>query len=632
MERVKALIDQIKQAIPSLEELATATDEIRNSIQQQLASYALSLKTTKLKPEELEAYFKRPYHIMPVPGRRDNWYLIIPRFVDLQVGWLEQQTESYNVFLINRYVEWLGDLPEEIKRQLGFQPSLKLELQGDSLIGPRQDLEKAWTKYRPFLRDHDATHIVINQRRAFDLLAALIHDGVLPYGPKPVPAEDFAKVPVDFELRSYQREAWAVLQRYSHIGVFYPASTGKTFLAMFAMANLRGPHLIVVPTRLLMEQWTERIQAHTQLKPEDYVVCTYQTAVKRYASREWGLLIVDETHHLPANQFSKLALIQRRQTMGLTASPSREDGREEYIFALTGYPVGLGWQYFREIGAIRSPVCHVWILKNFTAKLARLNTLLGDAKKTLIFADSIDIGKTVAARFKLPHVYGETKQRLTTIQDSPVVVVSRVGDEGVSLPDIERVIEVSWLYGSRRQELQRFTRLLHGQSAAPGEHHILMTLDEYLHDRKRLFSVMDKGFKLEIHREGVSEQTLTKRIEAPTPANRHPLRREPAPTEPTLASPTPPPDAGAIAGLFNLPGVRKIMAALPKSQARLYELLLKNDGQWFKKTSLPLLLGYSSQHSMEVHVDFPGLVRRGLIEQARTGGEVVYRTNLRAKM
>ena len=50
MDRVKAIIDQIKQAIPSLEELATATDEIRNSIQQQLATYALSLKTTKLKP------------------------------------------------------------------------------------------------------------------------------------------------------------------------------------------------------------------------------------------------------------------------------------------------------------------------------------------------------------------------------------------------------------------------------------------------------------------------------------------------------------------------------------------------------------------------------------------------------
>jgi hypothetical protein len=83
------------------------------------------------------------------------------------------------------------------------------------------------------------------------------------------------------------------------------------------------------------------------LKPEEYVVSTYHSAIRKHANREWGLLIVDECHHLPADQFSKLALLKRKYTMGLTASPQREDKREEYIFALTGYPVGLGWQHFR---------------------------------------------------------------------------------------------------------------------------------------------------------------------------------------------------------------------------------------------------------------------------------------------
>jgi len=626
MERVRALVDQIKSVVGPLEELASTTDEIRGEIQQQIANYALSLKTTKLKPEELEAFFKKPYLTLPVPGRRENWYLIIPRFVDIQVGWLERQTEAYNVFLVNRYVEWLGDLPEEIKKQLGFKPGLHLELQGDQLIGPREDLEKAWGKYRPFLKDRDDKRIVINQRRAFDLIASLVKDGILPFTPKPVQQSDLLDRPVDFELRDYQKDAYNKFLRYSNIGVFFPASVGKTFLGLYAMSKIKGPHLVVVPTRLLVEQWVDRIEAHTQLKPEDYVVTTYQSAIKKHAGKEWGLKIIDEVHHMPANQFSKLALIKSKYIIGLTASPTREDGREEYIFALTGYPVGLGWQHFKEMGIIKSPLCHVWLLKNFEAKIARIKALLQEEKKTLIFSDSIETGKIIASRFNLPHIYGETKDRLSTIQESPVSVISRVGDEGVSLPDIERVIEVSWLYGSRRQELQRFTRLLHGQGSTEGEHHILMTVDEYLHDRKRLFSVMDKGFKLEIHREGVSEESINKRIDSPTPYPRRTTK-----TNKADEMPQQPMEEGTIAGVMNLPGVRKIMASLNGSQKRVYELLIRNDGQWFKKSSLPLLLGYTSENSLRVSVNFPEMVQRELIEQRRTKEGSEYRTNIRSR-
>lgn len=627
MLRVRALVDQIKAALPSLEELASTTDEIRGDIQQQIANYALSLKTTKLKPEELEAFFKKPYLTLPVPGHRDNWYLIIPRFVDIQVGWLERQTEAYNVFLVNRYVEWLGDLPEEIKKQLGFKPGLHLELQGDQLVGPREDLEKAWGKYRPFLKDRDDKRIIINQRRAFDLIASLVKDGILPFSPHPVQQSDLVDKPVDFELRDYQRDAWNKFLLYSNIGVFYPASVGKTFLGLYAMSKVKGPHLVVVPTRLLMEQWVDRIEAHTQLKPEEYVVTTYQGAIKKQAGKEWGLKIIDEVHHMPANQFSKLALIKSKYIIGLTASPTREDGREEYIFALTGYPVGLGWQHFKEMGIIKSPLCHVWLLKNFEAKIARLKALLQEEKKTLIFSDSIETGKIIASRFNLPHIYGETKERLSQIQEAQVSVISRVGDEGVSLPDIERVIEVSWLFGSRRQELQRFTRLLHGQTRDPGEHHILMTVDEYLHDRKRLFSVMDKGFKLEIHREGVSEESINKRIESPMPYHRRTTKTNGA--EETSQQPI---MEGSIAGIMNLPGVKKIMAGLNGSQKRVYELLIKNDGQWFKKSSLPLLLGYTSENSMMASVNFPEMYQRGLIEQRRTKEGTEYRANIRSRV
>jgi len=627
LEQAKHLVEELASVLPKVNELRGLTEQAKKQIEEQITGYALSLRTTKLKPEELGDFFKKPYTLLPA-HKQDSWYLIVPRFIDAQFGWLEKQDLGYNVFLVNRYVEWLGGLPAEIKKQLGWKTPLQLELEGTVLKGTAEALGEAWGKYRPFLHSQDKEGIRINPKRTFELLASLIKDGILPFVPHPIDKADLREPVIDFQLRPYQEEAWQKLLLYSNIGVFYPASVGKTFLGLYAMASLKGPHLVVVPTRILQEQWLERIQAHTSLKEEEYSVVTYHSAIKKQTLKEWACLIVDECHHLPADQFAKLALLKRKYTIGLTASPQREDGREEYIFALTGYPVGLGWQHFRDLGIIASPVLNVWIIKNFEAKLSVLKNLVGQDKKTIIFADSIEIGKTVAARFNAPHVYGETKDdRLKTIAEAKVSVVSRVGDEGVSLPDVEMIVEIDWLYGSRRQELQRFTRTLHSRMKQP-EYHILMTLEEYLHDRKRLFSVMDKGFKVEIHREGVSEEAISKRVEQSMPSL--PRRRTAEPKE-QVNAPTPM-ATGPVAGLLEMPGVKRIMAQLSRGQQKLYSLLLQNDGSFFRISQLPLLLGYTSTHSFLVSVKPQELVKKNYVEQKKVDGETSYRTNLRSKV
>lgn len=534
LDRARAIVEQLKDAVKVAGELGEIKDSILEGFQSQIASYALSLRTSKLNPDELESFFKKPYAILPAPGRQDTWYLIVPRFIDKQWGWLERQSESFNYFLVNRYVDWLGELPEEIKRQLGWKTPLELHLEGDILKGPTSAMEAAWhdPKYKHFFTGRENSHIVVNKKRSFELLATLIKDGILPFDPKPIDPSLFCTPrKCGYEpLRPYQVDAYEVLKLYSNIGVFFPASTGKTVVSIYAMTRLKPPHLVVVPKIILKEQWEGRIETQTDLKlNEEVFVVTYQTAIKKMMNREWTLVTIDETHHLPADNFSKISFFKRRCTLGLTASPNREDKREEYIFALTGKPVGLGWEHFRKLGLIKSPVCHVWILRNFEAKLRMIKSLLDRDVKTLIFSDSIEIGKTVSSRFNAPFVYGATKEdRLKTLEEAKVAVVSRVGDEGISLPDVGLIIEVSWLYGSRAQELQRFTRLLHGHEAAgEGEYHILMTVEEYLHDRKRLFSVMDKGFKVEIHKEGVSDKAME---EAPRP------RPQRAPTSTTATA------------------------------------------------------------------------------------------------
>src|SRR3990167_2636599 len=142
-------------------------------------------------------------------------------------------------------------------------------------------MEEAWRKYRPYLASRDEKKIRVNQKRAFELLAEMIKDGIKPFNPKAVTQEDLIERKFDYELRDYQTEAWKVFKRYSNVGVFYPASTGKTVIGLYAMTHLKPPHLVVVPTRILQEQWTERIQAHTDLQPNEYMVLTYQMAIKK---------------------------------------------------------------------------------------------------------------------------------------------------------------------------------------------------------------------------------------------------------------------------------------------------------------------------------------------------------------
>ena len=627
-ERANFLMGQLINVIPYVKELTGITEEARKVVEQEVAEFALSIKTSKLDRDQLEAFFKKPYYLEPVHGRPDSWYLVIPKFVDVQIGWLDRSTESYNRFLINRYMDWLGEIPEAIKKQLDWKPPPELVLEGEELHGPKGALEYAWQKYRPFLHDRDEKRIKINPKRAFDLIAGLIKDGVLPFSIKQVDPADLVERKCDFQLRDYQLQAWNELKRFSAVGVYYPPGTGKTIIGLWTMTHLKPPHLIVVPTRLLQEQWIERIEANTDLKPGEYEVLTYQGAISKGSNKTWSTLIIDEVHHLPANTFIKLSLIRRKYTLGLSATPFREDGREEYVFALSGKPVGLSWDYFKKLNLIKSPTCHVWIVKNFEAKLRRLEALLQAEKRTIIFSDSLEVGKAIANRFKVPFVSGETKNNMETIVSNRIVVVSRVGDEGMSLPDIEQVIEVSWLGGSRRQELQRTTRLLHSHTDEQ-ENHVLMTLEEYLRDRKRLFSIMDKGFKIELHREGVSEKVIEEHshdVHAPIRPRVSNSVKEPK------TDIAPPVMIGQSATYTNLPGVQRIMALMNKKEQQLFTLLLDHDGEWFSRQRLPLLLGYASIDTMRHSIDFVKMVDRGWIEEQRQGKGSSYRTNMKGKM
>ena len=125
-----------------------------------------------------------------------------------------------------------------------------------------------------------------------------------------------------------------------------------------------------MPTLTLKEQWEKGLKDLTNVSDEVDVITYY--SFDKVRKNEYVLVIFDECHHLPANTFSRLSTLRAKYRLGLSATPYREDGRTDYIFALTGYPVGLDWEALIKMGVIEKPDIRLYILQDRRAKIEKL--------------------------------------------------------------------------------------------------------------------------------------------------------------------------------------------------------------------------------------------------------------------
>jgi len=451
---------------------------------------ALKLPTIpNLDENAVREFLKQPYLLMP--RRENSWYVIVPRFIDMQIGWLEYQTPSFNVFVINRYVRWLTPLPSEIENRLGMQPAVEMKVV-DGLLKPSAGMEdEAWQRYRKYLTRRDQFGLRIKHGYERHLISELIRDGYLPFTPQPVDPEDLNPMPQGFVMEPHQKESYDAFLKWGAIGLYWPGGQGKTYFGAALCKMIKGPKLVVVPNVSEKEQWLIYLR---KFDAYDVDLLTYQAFHK--AKKEYKFVVFDECHRLPAPIWSRFATINSKYRLGLSATPYREDGREDLIIALTGYPVGLSWEHFMRVKAIRKPKITVKVVNNDRDKMNVLENMLKVPMKTLVFVELIASGEKISKQFGLPFVYGDTKDRLETINKNLVTVVSRVGDEGISIKDLERTIEVEFLGGSRRQEAQRAYRLLH--SVKPEiSHTVIMTVQELDQFGRRFLALEEKGFQVE---------------------------------------------------------------------------------------------------------------------------------------
>ncbi|PSQ06603.1 helicase [Halobacteriales archaeon QS_4_69_31] len=311
------------------------------------------------------------------------------------------------------------------------------------------------------------------------------------------------------ELRPYQHD-WVQRFMDQQSGVLVgPPGSGKTVAALGILSRVGGETLILVPSRELVRQWRDEILAHTTLTEAEVgeyhggektvrpvTIATYQTAGMArhrhlFDDREWGLIVYDEVQHVPSDIYRRSTDLQTRHRLGLSATPLREDDREEEIFTLIGPPIGTDWDALFDEGFVAEPRVEIryvgWdddardeyvgseghgrrqLAATNPAKVPEIERILAGhpTQKALVFVDYLDQGEAVAEALEAPFVSGETphherERYFQQFRDGAVtgLVVSRVGDEGIDLPDAEVAVVASGLGGSRRQGTQRAGRTM----------------------------------------------------------------------------------------------------------------------------------------------------------------------------
>ena len=312
------------------------------------------------------------------------------------------------------------------------------------------------------------------------------------------------------DLRPYQAD-WVARFADSGSGVFVgPPGSGKTIAALGVMADVGGETLVLVPSRELAAQWHEAILEHTTLSPEQVgeyhggtkdirpvTIATYRIAgMDRHRtlfdSRKWGLIIFDEVHHIPSPVHRRSASLQTKHRLGLTATSVRETDDQEEIYTLVGPPVGTDWEALFDAGYVAEPEVEIrflpWASESHRteyaasdghgrrqaaatnpAKIREISAILHENRgsKAIVFVEYIDQGDAIAEALNVPFISGETphprRSRLFgrfKAGELDTIVVSRVGDEGLDLPDAEVAIAASGLGGSRRQGAQRAGRTM----------------------------------------------------------------------------------------------------------------------------------------------------------------------------
>ncbi|WP_018252491.1 DNA repair helicase XPB [Salinispora mooreana] len=349
-------------------------------------------------------------------------------------------------------------------------------------------------------------------------------------------------------LRSYQREAVEAFWAGGSGVVVLPCGAGKTLVGAAAMAEAKATTLILVTNTVAGRQWKRELVARTSLTEAEIgeysgerkeirpvTIATYQVLTSRrggafthldlFGARDWGLVVYDEVHLLPAPIFRFTADLQARRRLGLTATLVREDGREGDVFSLIGPKrYDAPWKDIEQQGWIAPARCtevrvtlteaermayataeaeeRYRMAATTRTKLPVVKALLDrhPGEQTLVIGGYIDQLHQLGEYLDAPIVQGSTtnreRERLFDAFRSGelrTLVISKVGNFSIDLPEAAVAVQVSGTFGSRQEEAQRLGRVLRPKADGRQAHFYTVvsrdTIDtEYAAHRQRFLA------------------------------------------------------------------------------------------------------------------------------------------------
>lgn len=317
-----------------------------------------------------------------------------------------------------------------------------------------------------------------------------------------------------WQLRDYQEYATDAFWSGGSGVVVLPCGAGKTIVGAAAMAKAQSTTLILVTNTVAGRQWRDELLRRTTLSPHDIgeysgekkeikpiTIATYQVVTRKtkgeyralelFDSRDWGLIIYDEVHLLPAPVFRMTSDLQSRRRLGLTATLVREDGREGDVFSLIGPKrYDAPWKELEMAGYIATAECievrvdmepeermlyataqprdRYRIAAQASAKLHAVDKILASHdQQALIIGGYVDQLRELGEHLDAPVIDGTTStaKREKLFQqfregELSILVVSKVANFSIDLPEAALAIQVSGTFGSRQEEAQRLGRLL----------------------------------------------------------------------------------------------------------------------------------------------------------------------------
>ncbi|WP_194825778.1 DNA repair helicase XPB [Nocardia sp. XZ_19_231] len=359
-----------------------------------------------------------------------------------------------------------------------------------------------------------------------------------------------------WHLRDYQEMAADSFWAGGSGVVVLPCGAGKTMVGAAAMAKAKATTLILVTNTVAGRQWRRELLARTTLTEEEIgeysgerkeirpvTIATYQVITRKskgeykhlelFDSRDWGLVIYDEVHLLPAPVFRMTADLQSRRRLGLTATLVREDGREGDVFSLIGpkrYDApwkdieAQGWiapadcvevrvtltDAERMAYAVAEPEERYKLCSTARTKIPVVESILARHKgaPTLVIGAYLDQLDELGVDLNAPVITGATKNReREALFDAfrsgevPVLVVSKVANFSIDLPEASVAVQVSGTFGSRQEEAQRLGRLLRPKQDGGQAHFYSVvardTLDaEYAAHRQRFLAEQGYAYRI----------------------------------------------------------------------------------------------------------------------------------------